>query len=110
MSSELRSLGPPQNHPSALAPQKPSSTSPSPEKGVGFFFAFRNPGQFCRLAKVPKKPHHAVVKSVRDLAFAAKRHARGILDEARQVRQTVIRSRRTLSKMLGGDRSPSSRQ
>jgi len=61
-----------------------------------------------RLKKVPKKPHAAVVKSVRDLAIAAKRQAREILDEARQVRQTVARSRRTLSKMLGGDHRQSS--
>jgi hypothetical protein len=63
-----------------------------------------------RLKKVPKKPHAAVVKSVRDLAIAAKRQAREILDEARQVRQTVARSRRSLNKMLGGDRSHPSGQ
>jgi hypothetical protein len=51
-----------------------------------------------------KKRHHPVVKSVRELAILAKARAQDVLQQVRQMRQTVDRSRQRLQEMLDRNR------
>jgi hypothetical protein len=74
-------------------------------KGGAFFVSVQEPGSSCPVEeKMSQKRHHPVVKSVRDLAILAKARAQDVLQQVRQMRQTVDRSRQRLQEMLDRNR------